>query len=47
MPIEFLWVGGVLVAAGGTLIFALIGNEHPSPPPPVRWFGPGRRRNFR
>jgi len=30
MPIEFMWVGGVLVAALGTLIFALVGGPEPA-----------------
>ena len=44
MSLEFLWVSGVIVAATVALIFALLGDETPSAPPPVRRFGPGRRR---
>jgi len=29
MPIEFMWVGGVLLAALGTLVFALTGGQEP------------------
>ena len=31
MPIEMIWIGGVLVAGLGTLIFALFGTERPIP----------------
>ena len=30
MPIELAWIGGVLVAAIGTLVFALLPGEKPA-----------------
>jgi hypothetical protein len=36
MPTELVWVGGVLVAAGGALVFALIRRTKPLEPPHFR-----------
>jgi hypothetical protein len=33
MPTELVWVGGVLVAVGGALVFALIRRVKPVEPP--------------
>jgi len=37
MPIGLVWVGGILVALVGVLVFLLIQRQKPSDPPHLRW----------
>jgi hypothetical protein len=36
MPVELVWVGGILVVVVGVLVFLLIQRQKPSEPPHLR-----------
>jgi hypothetical protein len=44
MPVELVWLGGVLVVVFGVLIFVLIRRQKPPEPPHFRQLAPPRSR---